>query len=162
MQETEEMQTCTFNPWVMKIPWRRKWQPTSVFLPEKPHEQRSLAGYSPWSCKELDTTENSTQIYFQYKLYPDIQKKNYLDAKYWTENKCILLSLAMNATCIPQVQPQELFLNAMVFTDTTYPPCKIRDSSCPGAFQDTAPVMVNFMCILRVNLTESEGPQIFG
>ena len=40
-------------------------------------------------------------------------------------------------------------------------PCKIRDSSCPGAFQNTAPVMVNFMCILCVNLTESEGPQIF-
>ena len=35
-----------FHPWVRKIPWRRKWQPTIVFLPGKPHEQRSLAGYS--------------------------------------------------------------------------------------------------------------------
>ena len=32
-------------------PWRRKWQPTPVFLPGKPHGQRSLAGYSPWGCK---------------------------------------------------------------------------------------------------------------
>ena len=40
-----------------KIPWRRKWQPTSVFLPGESHGQRSLAGYSPWGCKELDTTE---------------------------------------------------------------------------------------------------------
>src|SRR5574337_262454 len=36
-----------FNPWVGKIPWRRKWQPTPVFLPGKFHEQRSLAGRLP-------------------------------------------------------------------------------------------------------------------
>ena len=42
---------CGFDPWVGKIPWRRKWQPTPVFLPGKSHEQRSLAGYSPWSCR---------------------------------------------------------------------------------------------------------------
>ena len=46
-----------FNPWVRKIPWRREWQPTPVFLPEESHGQRSLLGYSPWSLKELDTTE---------------------------------------------------------------------------------------------------------
>ena len=40
-----------FNPRVEKIPWRRKWQLTLVFLPEKSHGQRSLAGYSPWGCK---------------------------------------------------------------------------------------------------------------
>ena len=39
------------------IPWRRKWQPTPVFLSAKSHGQRSLADYSPWGCKELDTTE---------------------------------------------------------------------------------------------------------
>ena len=42
-----------FNPWVRKIPWRRKWQPTSVILPGKSHGQRSLAGYSPWSLKRV-------------------------------------------------------------------------------------------------------------
>ena len=36
--------------------WRRKWQPTTVFLPGKSHGQRSLVGYSPWGCKELDMT----------------------------------------------------------------------------------------------------------
>ena len=36
-----------FNPWVEKTPWRRKWQPASVFLPGKSHGQRSLTGYSP-------------------------------------------------------------------------------------------------------------------
>ena len=37
-----------FDLWVEKIPWRRKWQPASVFLLGKFHEQRSLVGYSPW------------------------------------------------------------------------------------------------------------------
>ena len=46
-----------FNPWVRKIPWRRKWQPTPVFLPGKSHGQRSLVGYSPQDHKELDVTE---------------------------------------------------------------------------------------------------------
>ena len=36
-----------FNPWVRKIPWRRKWPPTPVFLPGKSHEQRSLTGCTP-------------------------------------------------------------------------------------------------------------------
>ena len=36
-----------FSPWVGKIPWRRKWQPSPVFLPGKSHGQRSLVGYSP-------------------------------------------------------------------------------------------------------------------
>jgi len=38
---------CKFDPWVGKIPWSRKWQPTPVFLPEEFHGQRSLMGYSP-------------------------------------------------------------------------------------------------------------------
>ena len=46
-----------FSPCVWKIPWRRKWQPTPVLLPEKSHGQRSLVGYSPWGRKELDKTE---------------------------------------------------------------------------------------------------------
>ena len=46
-----------FSPWVGKIPWRRAWQPTPVFLPGEFHGQRSLAGYSPWGHKESDTTE---------------------------------------------------------------------------------------------------------
>ena len=45
------------DPWVGKTPWRKKWQPTPLFLPEKFHRQRSLMGYSPWGCKEPDTTE---------------------------------------------------------------------------------------------------------
>ena len=48
-----------FDPWVGKISWTRKWQPTPVFLPGKFHVQRSLAGYSPWGHKESDMSEHT-------------------------------------------------------------------------------------------------------
>ena len=48
-----------FDPWVGKIPWRRKPQLTPVFLPEKFHGQRSLSGYSPWGRKDSDMTEHT-------------------------------------------------------------------------------------------------------
>ena len=51
------IQERSLVPGVEKICWRRNWQSTPVFLPEKPHGQRSLEGYSPHGCKELDTTE---------------------------------------------------------------------------------------------------------
>ena len=44
---------CGFYPWVRKTPWRRKWQPTPVFLPGKSHGQRSLAGNSPWGSHRV-------------------------------------------------------------------------------------------------------------
>ena len=46
-----------FDPWVGKIPWRRKWQPTLVLLPGESYGRRSLVGYSPQGRKESDTTE---------------------------------------------------------------------------------------------------------
>ena len=46
-----------FDPWVGKIPWRRKWQLTPVFLPGKSHGERSLVGCSSWGCKKSDKTE---------------------------------------------------------------------------------------------------------
>ena len=52
---------CRLDPWVGKIPWRRTWQPTPVFLPEKSQGQRNLMGYSPWGHKESDTTEGMSR-----------------------------------------------------------------------------------------------------
>ena len=46
-----------FNPWAGKVCWKRKWQPTPVFLPREPHGQKSLLGYSSWGQKASDTTE---------------------------------------------------------------------------------------------------------
>jgi len=54
MQETRR---CGFNPWVRKIPWRRAWQLTPVFLAGESHGQRSLAVY-----RELDMSVATEQI----------------------------------------------------------------------------------------------------
>ena len=56
---------CQFNPWIWQIPWKRKWQCTPVFLPGESHGQRSLVGYNPRGCTELDTTE---QLHFHFSL----------------------------------------------------------------------------------------------
>ena len=53
----EDIKRYGFQIWVRKIPWRRAWQSTPVFLPGESHGQISLAGYSPWGHKESDTTE---------------------------------------------------------------------------------------------------------
>ena len=52
------MRKTEFDPWVRKIPWKRKWQPTPVLLPGKFHGRGSRVGYSPWACKESDMTEH--------------------------------------------------------------------------------------------------------
>ena len=56
----------SFDPWVGKIPWRREWQPSPVFLPGELHGQRRLAGYSPWG-----------HIYFLY-IYTHIHTHTYI------------------------------------------------------------------------------------
>ena len=61
-----ELERPGFDPWVGKIPWKRKWQPTPVLLLGKSHGQRSLIGYSPWGRKESDTTE---RFHFTSLLY---------------------------------------------------------------------------------------------
>ena len=58
--ERVEWRKDGFDPWVGKIPWRREWQPTPVFLPGEVHGQRNLVGYSPLDHKESDTTEGLT------------------------------------------------------------------------------------------------------
>ena len=56
-ESSSQCKRLGFNPWVGKIPWSRKWQPTLVSLPGKSHEQRNVVSYSPWGRKELDMTE---------------------------------------------------------------------------------------------------------
>ena len=59
------------NPWIRKILWRSKWQPTPVFLPRESHGQRSLAGCSPWGHKELDTNERLNTAHVYTLQYPE-------------------------------------------------------------------------------------------
>ena len=63
--KTEPISQCkrrVFSSWVGKIPWRRPWQPTPVFLSGEFHGQRSLVGISLCICKELDTAERLTLL----------------------------------------------------------------------------------------------------
>ena len=57
LRSNQRLKRLPPTPWVGKMPWRRKWQPTPVFLPGESHGRRSLIGYSPRGPKELDTTE---------------------------------------------------------------------------------------------------------
>ena len=78
------MQRPEFDPWVGKIPWRRKWQPTPVLLPGKSHGQRSLVGYIPWVRKESDMTE---RLHFHFHFLSTsenfltyVQQKEHLES----------------------------------------------------------------------------------
>ena len=62
------LQETWFNPRVRKIPLRREWLSTPVFLPGESYRQRSLVGYSPWDHKELDTTERLTLLLHYERL----------------------------------------------------------------------------------------------
>ena len=59
------------DPWVRKIPWRRKWQPTLIFLSRESHGQRSLESHSPWGGKELDMTE-PLSMYVEHRKHYSI------------------------------------------------------------------------------------------
>ena len=59
-----------FDPWVRKIPWRRKWQLTSVFFPGKSHGKKNLVGYNPCSCKRVEhnlTAKQQWQYFIVHK-----------------------------------------------------------------------------------------------
>ena len=61
---------CRFDPWVQKIPQRRTWQPTPVFLPGESHGLRSLVGCNPWGHKESDVTEHAHTPYTKLSVLP--------------------------------------------------------------------------------------------
>ena len=59
-----------FDPWVGKMPWRRKWQPTLLFLPGESHRQRSLAGYCPWGHKRVRHNRMMKQQWHTLESWP--------------------------------------------------------------------------------------------
>ena len=86
-----------FDPWVRKIPWRRKCQPTPVLLSGKFHGWRSLVGYSPWGCKELDTAEGLQFLfrkegnqYHTLKMYKNVRQPWRLTFWQWASDLWIL------------------------------------------------------------------------
>ena len=69
------MRKTWVEPWVEKFPWRRKWQPTPIFLPGESQGQRSLEGYSSWGRKQLDTTERLTHTHTHTHTHTDTLSK---------------------------------------------------------------------------------------
>ena len=69
-----------FDPWVRESPWRREWQPTPLFLPGKPHEQRSLASCSPWGHKRVghNWATNAFFFFFWLETGLGVKKPRYL------------------------------------------------------------------------------------
>ena len=80
-----------FNLWVGQIPWRREWLPTPVFLPGESHGQRSLMGYSPWSCTELTRPKGLSRRAGQERSFggktqvPEklTEERAILDSEFW-------------------------------------------------------------------------------
>ena len=75
--------------------WRRKWQPTPVFLPGKSHGQRNLAGHSPWGCTESATTEHISTGWF-HDTYMKPLKHTFLVVK------CLLSSASSAPPSLPR------------------------------------------------------------
>ena len=71
-ESTCQCKRHSFNPWVGTIPWRRKWQPTSTYLPGKSHGQRNPVGYSPWGHKRVrqDLTTKQQHVWHTHRLTP--------------------------------------------------------------------------------------------
>ena len=85
-ESTYQCRRHGFDPWVGKIPWRRKWQPTPVLSPGESHGRRSLVGYiSPWGCKEWDMTE---RLHFHFQTGFQIR---------WWRFSCSVVSNSCNS-----------------------------------------------------------------
>ena len=112
-----------------RFPWRRKWQPAPVFMPEKSHEQRSLVGYSPWGHKELDTTEllteqqlsNKNQIYINdnsHQAMPShtqwINKWGKIELLWWTVTQ-------NQGLCCRWINSMNIFLFSLLHSNEKIP-----------------------------------------
>ena len=78
-----------FDPQVGEIPWRRKWQPTPVFLPGKFHGQRSLGGYSPWGCRVRHNWSNLAHTVYFFKITIKTIKIEQLNPKIYMKSQKI-------------------------------------------------------------------------
>ena len=93
-----------FDAWVRKIPWRRVWQPTPVFLPGESQGHRSLVGYSPQGCKESDMTEVTQRTQQRYNIYNSLVLEIVLEITYFE----------VNSIKTKEIKTQNLSLNYFV------------------------------------------------
>ena len=95
-----------FDPWVRKIPWRREWLPTPVFLPRKSHGQRSLGSYTPWDRRvRQDWVTNTLLFCVHCKMHP--ANKN---AKMWKKRQKQFLHPRVRNLCDHNLCSMNLWL----------------------------------------------------
>ena len=117
--QCRRLERLAFDPWVRKIPWRRKWLPTPLFLPRKFHGQRSLVDYSSWGHKELDTTEWLTLSLFFFSIHCLIGSFSFLQivAIDWLEISCLSLFLVGKTSgCLQIYDPFSICLFPRLLT----------------------------------------------
>ena len=85
-----------------KIPWRRAWQPTPVFLPWESHGQRSLEGYSPGDCKESHVTERQSMLWGLSELIHIS-----IHSSVWYHKMTFLLVLLLMLESLLQIIPKK-------------------------------------------------------
>ena len=118
-----------FGPWVRKIPWRREWQPTPVFLPGESHGQRNLVGHRPWSHKELDPTE-------------------WLTLSFWLKEAGTLLDILKGIQCPAFRAAFTFWLNIKRAKQTRQWIKSLNFLPSPGQFHgQISPMTVNFFSI---------------
>ena len=81
-------------PGLERFSWRRKWQPTPVFLPGESHGWRNLMGYNPRGCKESDTTE---RLHFHFSLLPPVHR--FYPILLISRKQCLLSMIGKNPGC---------------------------------------------------------------
>ena len=108
--------------------WRRKWQPTSVFLPVKSHGQRSLVGYSPWSPKKLDLTERLDTHLWSMSFFNVVLLNCFSGEMSLQVSPLRVCFLSLNFYSFPGNIPQ-WFSNASILGLSF--PCKIEGVGCP-------------------------------
>jgi len=74
-ESTCQRRRCSFNPWVRKIPWWRKWKLSPVFSPGKSHAQRNLVNYSPWGPKRIGHDLMTKQQQCFMLIFPQFSSK---------------------------------------------------------------------------------------
>ena len=146
----QETRRLGLDPWMGKNPWRRNWQTTPVVLPRKSHGQRSLVGYSPWSCKESDTTETTWHACKIYCIYVKVKVK--------ITQSCSTLSNSMDYTVHGILQARILEWLAIPFSRKPSWPrdqTLVSRRSCTGRqiffFNTKPPVHLRFIqCCMSI------------
>ena len=150
-ESTGQCRRCEFDPWVRKIPWRRKWQSTSVFLPWKSHGQRSQVGWSMGVTKESDTIQQLSNN-FQYsqntlRLSTILKNKN-VSINILFSSYLLLLSLCVEhcANCFTDVtQSPQTLLFPPIFQIRT-----IENLKGPGDTQSLLITVSGTVCVCSV------------